>query len=111
MTTRRHLFAFIWLFAAAAICSAQSLASPVLTEVEQLRRENLALKSQLHAALAERDACRVQFAPIRFKFDQQALDAEAAKLKADIEAAHPGFVYHVQTGALEPKPPAEPEKK
>ncbi len=32
-------------------------------------------------------------------------------LKADIEAAHPGFVYNVQTGALEPKPPAEPEKK
>ncbi len=82
-----------------------------LSPVDQLRRENLALKSQLHAALAERDACRVQFAPIRFKLDQQALDAEAAMLKADIEAAHPGFVYNVQTGALEPKPPAEPEKK
>ncbi len=94
-------------FVATALVASQ----PQLTELEQLRRENLALKSQLHAALAERDACRVQFAPIRFKLDQQVLDAEAAKLKADIEAAHPGFVYNVQTGALEPKPPAEPEKK
>ena len=82
------------------------------SDVEQLRRENHALKVQLHQALAQRDECRVQFAPIRFKLDQQALSAECEKLKADFEAAHPGsgFVCNPQTGALEVKSPAAVEK-
>lgn len=96
----------ILVLAVAAVSGAANL-----SDVEQLRRENHVLKAQLHQALAERDTCRVQFAPIRFTLDQRALDAEGAKLKADIEAAHPGFTFNLQTGALEPKPPVPPEKK
>jgi hypothetical protein len=83
---------------------------PALSDVEQLRKENVALKSQLHAALTERDGFRVQLAPLRLKYDGDAVRADLAKLKADIEAAHDGFTFNLQTGALEPKPPA-PEKK
>jgi hypothetical protein len=80
-----------------------------LTGTEQLRRENLALKSQLHAALTERDGCRVQLAPLRLKYDGDAVRAEIAQFTRDLEAAHPGFTFNLQTGTLDPKP--APEKK
>jgi hypothetical protein len=81
--------------------------APQLTEVQRLEYELAKTQSQLHAALAEREACRVELVPVRGEW----VKATIAKMKAGIEAAHPGYELNVQTGMLEPKPQAGTEKK
>lgn len=75
-----------------------------LPEIEQLRRENVYLQARLARTLDERDQCRVELAPLRKQRDDAIVRQALAKLKADIEAAHPGFAFNAETGALEPKP-------
>lgn len=81
-----------------------------LTEVQRLRWELAAARSQLHAALAEREGCRVLLVPIR----GAEVRAEVAKLKADVELAHDcaknGCAFDVDKGILVFKPLAETEK-
>lgn len=92
---------------AIALLPSRTLAQAQLSEVERLRWELAAVRSQLHAALAERDACRVQIVPTR----GEVVKSELAQLKAAIEAAHPGYLLNLQTGQLEPKPKGETEKR
>jgi hypothetical protein len=83
-----------------------TLAQEQLTEVERLRWELAAARSQLHAALAEREACRAQFVPVR----GDAVKQELAQLKAAIEAAHPGWEFILETGRLTKKPETPKER-
>lgn len=89
--------------AAAATGNAQTL-----TEIEQLRRENAYLQAKLARTLDERDDCRTELAPLRKIRDDGIVQRAIAKLKADLEAAHPGFVFRPETGALEPVPVPQP---
>jgi hypothetical protein len=102
-----NLFRSIAFVFAVALLQGATLAQEQLTEVERLRWELAAVRSQLHAALTEREACRVQLVPIR----GDAIKGELSQLKAAIEAAHPGMDFDVQTGKLIPKPQAETEKR
>jgi hypothetical protein len=93
-----------------APAGAQDRSTPALSEVEQLRRENIWLKSRLSLAVAERDICKGKLAPGEARANDATLQQEIDKLKSDVEAAHPGFSFNTQTGALEPKPPAPSPK-
>jgi hypothetical protein len=77
----------------------------VRTEVERLKVEVLTLKAQLARAIADGDTCRVELAPTRTRLNALAIDAEATKLAAELEAAHPGFKVNRQTWTLEALPP------
>ena len=67
--------------------------SPVLTEVEQLKLENINLR----------------FTALQQQIQQ--VQQQAQQLVVAIEAAHPGFNVNFQTGQLTPKPkPVEPPK-
>lgn len=74
-----------------------------LTEVDKLRIENTNLFDFLKAATEEADTCRGQLARPRAQANEQQSQERRAKLKADIEAAHPGFTWTPETGALVPK--------
>lgn len=90
---------------AVAVLQVATLAQETLTEVERLRWELATTREQLHAAMVERDACRVQITPIR----AEVLKSEREKVKAAIEAAHPGFLLDVDMNRLTKKP--EPPKE
>jgi len=97
-----RLFIALLLFVAGG--AALRAVDGALTEVEQLRRENIWLKSRLSVAIAERDICKGKLAPVDAKANEATLQQEIDKLKSDVEAAHPGFTLNIQTGALEPTP-------
>jgi hypothetical protein len=103
-----NLFRLIAVAFVVALLQGASLAqeAPKLTEVQRLEYELAKTQSQLHAALAERDGCRVELTPVRGEW----VKATITKMKAGIEAAHPGYSLNVATGTLEPKPQAETEK-
>lgn len=84
------------------------LALDALSDVDKLRIENANLFALLRAATEEADTCRGQLAQPRATASGQQLQDRLAKLKADIEAAHPCCTWNAATGALTPKPP---EKK
>lgn len=100
-----NLFRSIAALVAVAVLQGATLAQETLTDVERLRWELATTREQLHAAMVERDACRVQITPIR----ADVLKAEREKLRAAIEAAHPGWVLDVETTRLTKKP--EPPKE
>lgn len=100
-----NLFRSIAFVFAVALLQGATLAQEQLTEIQRLEYELAKTQSQLHAALAERDTCRVELTPVRGEW----VKATIAKMKAGIEAAHPGYVLNVHTGNLEPKQ-AETEK-
>lgn len=107
----RNIFRALSFVFAVVLLQAASLAqeSAPLTEIERLRWELAAARSQLHAALAEREGCRVQLVPLR----GAEVRSEVARLKADIELAHEcaakGCTFDVEKGVLINKPPAAPE--
>lgn len=82
-----------------------------LTETEQLRRQVVYLQDRLNQTLTERDLCGLELAPLRKQRDDRIVQQAAAKLKADLEAAHPGFTFNVETGRLDPTPPVAPTPK
>lgn len=79
------LFAIIF---AATFVIAQD-AAPALTEIEQLKQQNIILMAQ--ASRCQADASQ-----------REVLD-RASQLKQDIEKAHPGFSFDIQTGLLTEK--------
>jgi hypothetical protein len=101
------LFRSIAFVFAVALLHGATLAQEQPSEVERLRFELAKAQDKLHAAVAERDLCRVELIPIRGEW----VKATIVKLKSEIEAAHPGYVLNLQTGNLEPKPQAETEKR
>jgi hypothetical protein len=89
-----------------AVLQGATLAQEQLTDVERLQWELTNTREQLHAAMVERDACRVQVTPIR----AEVLKSERAKLKAAIEAAHPGWELNLDTNRLTKKPETPKER-
>ncbi len=91
-----------------AVAFAQVPPSPTqagtLSEVERLKHENLQLQSQLAQLLAQKSDCEAQLGPLRAQAHNQALAAQATALKEQIEQAHPGYTFDVQTGKLTKKP-------
>jgi hypothetical protein len=108
----KHLrgIAGVFAVAIAVLLQCATLAQEQLTEVERLRWELANTREQLHAAMIERDACRAQITPIR----GDVLNAERAKLKADIELAHEcatkGCTFDTHTGRLTKKPETPKER-
>jgi hypothetical protein len=108
-----NLFRSIAFVFAVALLQDATLAQEAskLSEIERLRWELAAARSQLHAALAEREGCRVQLVPVR----GAEVRAEIARLKVDVEASHDcatkGCVFDVEKGILVFKPQAETEKR
>lgn len=93
------------LASAGAVVAAQAVASaPVLTDFEKLRIENVNLLDELRKALLEADTCRGVLAKPRNDLNAQQVSQAVDKLRADINAAHPGFVWNSATGALTPTP-------
>lgn len=75
-----------------------------LTEMDRLRIENVRLQELLAAAYADHDGCRMQLAPYRKAENDAAVQKAKAALKAQIEAAHDGYVYNIEAGTLEKRP-------
>jgi hypothetical protein len=102
-----NLFRSIACAFAVALLQGATLAqeAPQLTEVQRLEFELAKTQSQLHAALAEREACRVELVPVRGEW----VKATIAKMKAAFEAANPGWDFSLETGKFTKK--AEPEQK
>ena len=92
-------------------------AAPSLSEVEQLRVDLLQARTLLAQLQAGYDGCRAeigtlyhQLGQVRAQVASQVLTAEEARLKADVEAAHPGYTWNPKTGAFTRKtadPPGE----
>jgi hypothetical protein len=74
-----------------------------LTELDRVRIENAELWDRLTTAYAEGDVCRADLAPYRKAENAAALQRLKAKLKADLEAAHPCCTYDEATRRLVPK--------
>lgn len=66
---------------------------PALTELDRLRIENADLQIKLAAAYDDTDTCRVALAPYLREVNLRAVAEAKTKLKAEIEAAHPGFTF------------------
>jgi TolA-binding protein len=66
-------------------------ASPILTEVEQLKMENINLR----------------FTALQNQIQQ--VQQQAQQLIVSIETAHPGYSLNFQTGQLTPKPVESPK--
>lgn len=96
---------------AASLVRAQApagvLAMDALSDVDKLRIENANLYDLLATYVEEADTCRGQLAKPRAEANRGAAGERRAKLKAEIEHAHPGFSWDPATGALTPKPAAE----
>lgn len=86
------------------------VAQEPLTENDRLRAENHVLKATLVETLRLLDTCHVDLAPLRTRANAAALTADRQAMKAAIEAAHPGFVYNLETGQLTPSEPSKTEK-
>lgn len=79
-----------------------------LTEVEQVRLENLALKQQLIAEQWRADACVGRWAEAARSQNHAALEAEMAGLKQRIEAGHPGYTWDWKAGLVPAPAPLRP---
>lgn len=91
--------------------------APQLTEVERLKLELLQVRTSYAQLLANYDACKAEVGTafntlgrLRAEAATAELTAEEAKLKAAIEAGHPGYRWDPKTGTFTKKPP-DPEKK
>lgn len=81
----------------------QGAAQEQLTEVERLRLEIVDLQYKLTKAYADTDACRIALAPFVKRENEASVQAARAKLKAEIEAAHPCCTLDDKTGVLVPR--------
>lgn len=102
MVTRTRVWGMLLALLVAAAVAAQG-PTAMLTEIDQLRIENTKLFTMLRASLEEADTCRGQLAQPRAAATGQQLQEKLARLKADIEAAHPGYRLNVDTWQLEKK--------
>jgi hypothetical protein len=78
-----------------------------LTAMEQLKLENLQLKTVLAQTIAGSDRCHAQIGQLydllgatRAKDASATLTALEATLKTEIEAQHPGFTFDPKAGTL-----------
>lgn len=101
---RRHVTVLTIALVVSVLFTVAIAQSPALTEVENLRIENLQLKAQITRTISEADACRAELAPLRARNNGDALQTELETLKTDIERAHPGFAFNIKTGKLDAKP-------
>lgn len=79
------------------VAGAAQTQDDTLTETERLQLALHQTQIQLERALAEGAMCRASLRGAQLSDDQ-------SKLKALVEAAHPGFVLDVNTGLLSKKP-------
>lgn len=107
---RQGILAGLW-FVVGLAAQTPSLAQvpATLTEIDKLRIENANLYELLTTYVEEADTCRGQLAKPRADANRTAANERRAQLKARIEAAHPGFTFAPETGALTPTP--APERK
>jgi hypothetical protein len=94
--------------------------APHLSELEQLRVTLLTTRAQLAQTVADLratqqalGACYGALGPVAAKADSDRLTEEQSALIADIEKAHPGYMFNAKTGTLmkKPDPPkADPKK-
>lgn len=109
---RRRLRAALLVMAlplAASIVGARDVAQ--YSEIEQLRLDNLSLKQQLGRAIAERHAaetrvgqCYAELGPLAARANDENFARAVDRVKAEIEKAHPGYVFDVATATLKKKP-------
>ena len=99
----------VFTIALTAMAAAQQ-GAPTLSELETLRYENLKLKVALAQTQALSDACKAELGMLyqalgKVRADRATADLTAAEreLKAEIDAAHPGFEWNPKTGALTKK--------
>lgn len=83
---------------------------PSLTALEQARFENHRLRVALATSQAQADGCRAELGAayqalgqLRAAAASRELTAAEAALKAEIEAAHPGFTWDPKTGRFAPQ--------
>ena len=79
---------------------AQQTAPPALSLEQSLRQRLFVTETALEQALAQAASCRVALRSVQLSSDE-------AKLRGDVETAHPGFTFDTKTGALVAKAPQE----
>lgn len=77
-----------------------------LTELEQVKLENIQLQSQLARVLAEKSDCEGQLGPLRAQTHAKGIQAQIDALKASIEQRS-GMAWDPATGRFTPKPSAK----
>lgn len=80
------------------------------TELEQLRVENVKLQEQLARAVAGADGCTAELGQTRTRLNALVVATAKAKLKADLQAAHPDHTVtdDLELVTREPPPGAKP---
>lgn len=80
-----------------------------LSELERTRLELLRVRTAYAQVLTQFDACKSEQATLYDALGKahaaqasEALTAQEASLKADVEAAHPGYTFNPKTGTLTP---------
>ena len=77
-----------------ALATSAAAQAPTLTEAQALKWQNLALKAQ---------NIEMQVALLQQAMNQVVTERQA--FVAEVEQAHPGYIFNVQTGKLEVKAP------
>lgn len=99
-------FALAALFVTATYAATQA---PALSPMEQLKLDNLGLKAQLTDTLklvaelkGSVGACELALGSYRHTQNTGALSSEEKALKAEVDAAHPGFTWDPRSGVFTP---------
>lgn len=86
-----------------------------LSDLEQLKLDNISLKSQLVDILKQNSAlqaqsgkCQEQLGPLQSKEYGSAVKQELDTLKTDVEKAHPGFEWDPASNTFKVKAPDAP---
>lgn len=82
-----------------------------LSEAEQLRYQVVALQSRIAELQAQLGACQTALAPLRTEASTAYVREQLERLKHDIEAAHAGYVFDVDTGTLKASGGAPADKE
>lgn len=80
----------------------QAAQAPALDDLERAKVENLRLRVALSEARRDADVCRTVLGPLRADAATRDLTQAQRELTAFLEARHPGYTWHPDTGAFTP---------
>lgn len=97
-----------------ALAATHAQDAPSLTELERVKLELLQVRTAYAQVVAQFDGCKAevgsvyqQLGQLRASAATTELTAQERKLKADVEAGHPGYMWDPKTAAFTKKPDAK----
>lgn len=97
-------FLLIILLLMAAFTMVRADEPPALSDLERLRVENYALKTQLIDTIRKNRECQTALGPLEQAANEKTIRQEIDATKAFIEGNHPGFTFDPATGSLTATP-------